>query len=360
MNLLLAVIVLLGSGFLLAFGLYIVISLAALDPGGLDVFIMAEILGLPDWRLHFYLGGAQNIVLGLAGVVAGIALARKYGWGRRLWLGLVAWEMLLVLVPSGDYGFQQPDPYTIAATWAVGIFSFAVLLNKKLSAFYHKPGKGLYLPVLAFVVVSNLVLLLVPQFVKPAEQEPVRFADGEGEGDEVEAVLKSAFMKKAMTDLYGECALDFYQLFSLSEKKDADALIVKAEAMRKNGYADDRAVLMYLGEAYYAKGDRQKAAEMFRGAIAGTHHCKFTRPEGRMAVMDLASLHYALFLLLEELGDGAGAEAERLEVEKALKEFHGAAYTEEKLATFMKNFKFALIDYNEINNKNKRILPSYR
>lgn len=93
-------------------------------------YFTPEFADIKHWQLNVYVISFLIVSTGLVGIVAGIAIWKRREWGRRLWLGLISWQMIQCFIPVGYYDIGQPDWIWIVIVWSVGLFSWFVFLKK--------------------------------------------------------------------------------------------------------------------------------------------------------------------------------------------------------------------------------------
>ena len=112
----------------------------------------------------------------------------------------------------------------------------------------------------------------------------------------------------------GKCGKDLEGLHDNEEKKDYQAIIEQGNRLITKGYKNDKYVLRSTARAYYKKGNKAKAIELYTQSFKGTHTCEITRPSDEAYIyFDDAIAHCLLSMIHREIGNNeiAGKEEER-------------------------------------------------
>ena len=131
--------------------------------------------------------------------------------------------------------------------------------------------------------------------------------------EKVEKGMRTMFSSMAQDMVLGKCGKELEKLFDSDEKKDYQAIIEEGDRLIKNGYKNDKVVLRITARAYYKKGDKAKAIELYTLSLRGKHSCEITRPSDEAGIyFDDAMAHCALSMIHREIGNDeiAGKEEE--------------------------------------------------
>lgn len=149
-----------------------------------------------------------------------------------------------------------------------------------------------------------------------------------------EETVGEKFEQAMINAVLGDCFTDLKEFYELYEAKGVDCVIQEGERLIKKGYKNDRFVLSCLAEAYYAKGDKLKVAELLEAAREGEYLCKITKPSEKFAPLNEAFIHYKLYLIYKELGIESKSEPAYQQAVGILKDFHKEKFNEKILSSF--------------------------
>ena len=309
-------------------------------------YLIAEFVDINNWLLNIYGLSFLIISAGLVGIVAGIAIWKKREWGRRLWLGLISWQMIQSCIPVGYYGMGQPDWIWIIIVWTFGLFSWFVFFRKSIRDLFNDQKEFVFVPILTLLLVTNIFTILWLYKAKPENLEALKQISEEAIGEKIDQAMINAVKQ----ELLGGCFKDIQKLYELHEAKDVDGSIKEGERLIKKGYKNDRFVLSCLAEAYYAKGDKLKVVELLEGAKGGEYLCEITKPSGDGPFYDEASIHYKLYYIYKELGMQSKSEYEYQQTVKLLKVICKEKFNEKVLENFGRSsIKYGLNHFKKEN-----------
>jgi tetratricopeptide (TPR) repeat protein len=291
-------------------------------------YLIAEFVDINNWLLNMYGINFLIISAGLVGIIAGGAIWKKREWGRRLWLGLISWQMIQSFIPVGYYAIGQPDFIWIAIVWSLGIFSWFVFCKKSIRGLFNYEKIFAFVPILAVLLVTNIFTIVWLYIAKPANLASLKQIREEAIGEKIEQAMINA----VKNELLGECYKELQKLYELHETKDVDGVIEEGERLIKKGHKNDRFVLLGLAEAYYAKGDKLKVAELLEAAKDGKYLCEITKVSERFLPNDEAFIHYKLYLVYNELGMQSKSEHEYQQAVGLFKDIHKEKFSKKVLA----------------------------
>ncbi|MBN1255984.1 MAG: hypothetical protein JXA50_11970 [Deltaproteobacteria bacterium] len=291
-------------------------------------YLIAEFVDINNWLLNVCGISFLIISAGLVGIVAGIAIWKKREWGRRLWLGLISWQIIQSFIPVGYYAIGQPDFIWIAIVWSLGLVSWFILFRKSIRDLFNDQKKLIFVPILTVLLVTNIFTILWLYKAKPENLEALKQMREEAVGEKIEQAMINA----AKNAVLGECYKELRKLYELHEAKDVDGVIKEGERLIKKGHKNDRFVLCDLAEAYYAKGDKLKVAELLEAAKEGEYLCEITKVSEKFLPHDEAFIHYKLYLVYKELGMQSKSEHEYQKAVELLKDIHKEKFSEKLLA----------------------------
>ena len=145
----------------------------------------------------------------------------------------------------------------------------------------------------------------------------------------------------------GGCGGGYEKFVELFEAKDVEALIAKGNKLMKKGYQEDIPVLTTMATAFYAKDEKQKAADLLDSSFRGKYLCELSRPSDKFTSIDEAQRRYMLHLIYKELDLKDKAKAENDKAEVLIKKHYGDEYKEEKHKKFVNLCVEALNHFKE-------------
>jgi len=129
--------------------------------------------------------------------------------------------------------------------------------------------------------------------------------------EKVQKGMSTMLSSMAQDRILGKCGKDLEGLYDSEEKKDFEAIIEQGNRLIKNGYERDKFVLREMARAYYKKGDKAKAIELYTLSFRGKLTCEITRPIDDTGIyFDDAIIHYALSMIYREIGNNEMASKE--------------------------------------------------
>lgn len=310
----------------IAFGYYVSYSFIK--------YFFAELIDIHYWRIYLFGTNFLIVSTGIAGIVAGVAIWKKREWGRRLWLGLISWQMIMCLIMLvGVFQSLRPSFVTVSV-WCIGALSWLVFSRRRIRDVFNYNKKSAFVPILLILLISNLFVII--WLIK---ERPQNFAQNlealtQMSEETVEEKFEQAMINAAKNELLGECYKELQKLYDLHEAKDVDGVIKEGERLIKKGHRNDRFVLLDLAEAYYAKGDKLKVVELLEAAKDGEYLCEITKVSERFLPNDEAFIHFKLYLIYKELGMQSKSEHEYQQAVGILKDFHKEKFSEKIVSGF--------------------------
>ena len=110
---------------------------------------------------------------GIVGIIAGIAIWKKQEGGRRLWLGLISWQMIMFLILLGPCHYYQIGAYFVGETdsldietivevimvGSIGILSWFVFCKKRIRKLFIRSKSLVFEIILLLTVISNILCI---------------------------------------------------------------------------------------------------------------------------------------------------------------------------------------------------------
>ena len=300
-------------------------------------YFFAELVDIEYWRLYLFGNNFLIVSTGLAGIFAGVAIWRKGEWGRRLWLGLISWLMIMSLIIVGVFQSWQPGSVSISI-WCIGVLSWFVFLKRSIRDVFTYNKKSAFVPILSIVLITNIFVLVWLLKEKPQDFAQnllslTQMSEETLEGT-LEKNIEQAMINVAKDEVLGKCFVDFNRIYELYEAKDVNGVIKEGGRLIKKKYKNDRTLLSSVAEAYYSKGDKLKAVELLEAAKNGEYLCEILKPSGDGPYHDEALIRYKLYYIYKELGVQSKSEYEYQQTVELLKVLCKEKYSEKVLENF--------------------------
>ncbi len=260
-------------------------------------FVFAEFVDLKNWQLNWYIISFLIASSGIVGLVAGIAIWKGQEGGRRLWLGLISWQLIISSIQIGLYRIGKPDVISTIIVGCVVVLSWVVLCKKNIRQLFTYNKRYVF----EFVLLATIALHIFCMSYIDDEKSINNILNTINE-ESFNSKIEKGMTKAVMNKMFGECYGDFIEYYDLYEAKNIDNVIIKGNDLI-NEYGRDRFILSTMSEAFYAKDNKQKAVELLESSIKGESVCELTNVNGKFLLHDKAQLHYKLHIIYSELGE---------------------------------------------------------
>lgn len=295
-------------------------------------FIFAEVVDVNLWRINWFIFGYLYLSAGLVGTIIGGLLWKGFVGIERLWLLLISSQFALAFIQIGPYSLGSPDALEIIIIGFVCIWSWLIYFRKVNFANLFKDNRIIELILIITLFSQTLSITYVS-----SKSDPTSLGLSEKEIErKLTQGMDNAFKNKLQFDMYGEQHKKYMELYDFYEQKNYKKVKEIGNFLIENGYQDDRFVLSVLASEAYYRGNFSETVDLLESALNGDYLSELAKPSENSIFFEEAQIHYALYLVHNDLNNTKIAEAEYSKSIKLFEKYFGKNYSEKSLKRAVK------------------------